>query len=77
MAAKKGQRKRIMVLKTFLRRNVDSPSRTSCSIRPMPTTRETSRQTAMAAMGIMTEFVRKSKKSRNCIPMIVTPASGP
>ena len=40
-------------------------------------TRETSRQVAMAAIGIMTEFVRKSKKSRNCIPMTVTPASGP
>ena len=32
-----------------------------------PMTRETSRQVAMAAIGIMTEFVRKSKKSRNCI----------
>ena len=42
-----------------------------------PMTRETSRQVAMAAIGIMTEFVRKSKKSRNCIPMTVTPASGP
>lgn len=29
------------------------------------------------AMGIMTEFVRKSKKSSSCIPMIFTPASGP
>ena len=37
----------------------------------------TSRQVAMAAMGIITELVRKSKKSRNCMPMIVTPASGP
>ena len=27
--------------------------------------------------GIMTEFVRKSKKSRNCIPNTVTPARGP
>ena len=31
----------------------------------------------MAAIGIMTEFVRKSKKSRNCMPMIFTNASGP
>ena len=31
----------------------------------------------MAAMGIMTELVRKSKKSKNCIPRIVTPESGP
>ena len=27
--------------------------------------------------GIITELVRKSKKSRNCMPMMVTPASGP
>ena len=40
-------------------------------------TRETSRQVAMAAMGIMTELVRKSKKSKNCMPIIVTLASGP
>ena len=31
----------------------------------------------MAAMGIITELVRKSKKSRNCIPRSVTPESGP
>ncbi len=37
-----------------------------------PTIRETSRQVAMAAMGIITELVRKSKKSRNCIPNTVT-----
>ena len=42
-----------------------------------PITRETRRQLAMAAMGIMTELVRKSKKSRNCIPITVTFASGP
>jgi len=77
IAAKNGQRKRIMALKTFFRRNICSPSRTSCSIRFTPATRETSRQTAIAAMGIMTEFVRKSKKSSSCIPMIFTPASGP
>ena len=35
------------------------------------------RQMVMAAMGIMTELVRKSKKSKNCIPNTVTPASGP
>ena len=34
-------------------------------------------QVKSAAIGIMTEFVRKSKKSRNCIPMMVTLASGP
>ena len=40
-------------------------------------TRDTSRQVAMAAIGIMTELVKKSKKSKNCIPNTVTPASGP
>ena len=34
-------------------------------------------QQAMAAMGIITELVRKSKKSRNCIPNTVTLARGP
>ena len=42
-----------------------------------PITRETSRQMAMAAMGIMTELVKKSKKSKNGIPRMVTEASGP
>ena len=45
------------------------------SITPM--TLETRRQVATAAMGIITELVRKSKKSRNCIPMISTAARGP
>ena len=35
------------------------------------------RQVAMAAIGIITEFVRKSKKSRNCMPRMVTEESGP
>ena len=43
----------------------------------LPMTRDTSRQVAMAAMGIITELVRKSKKSRNCIPNTVTLARGP
>ena len=34
-------------------------------------------QMAIAAIGIMTEFVKKSKKSKNCIPMIVTLDNGP
>ena len=46
-------------------------------MRSTPTTRDTSRQVAIAAIGIMTELVRKSKKSRNCMPSTVTPASGP
>ena len=37
----------------------------------------TSMQMANAAMGIMTELVRKSKKSRNGIPMMVIKESGP
>ena len=42
-----------------------------------PITLEIRRQVAIAAIGIITELVRKSKKSRNCIPMIFTQASGP
>lgn len=76
-AAKTGQSQRIMKRKILLRRKGWPSSSTSCSILSTPMTRETSRQVAMAAIGIMTEFVRKSKKSRNCIPMTVTPASGP
>ena len=76
-AAKTGQSQRIMKRKILLRRKGWPSSLTSCSILSTPMTRETSRQVAMAAIGIMTEFVRKSKKSRNCIPMTVTPASGP
>ena len=49
----------------------------SSSIFCRPTTLETNRQIAIAAIGIITELVRKSKKSRNCMPMMVTPASGP
>ena len=30
-----------------------------------------------AAIGIITELVRKSNRSRNCMPMILIPASGP
>ena len=37
-------------------------------------TLDTSRQVAIAAIGIMTELVRKSKKSRNCIPITVEPS---
>lgn len=42
-----------------------------------PMTLETRRQVAMAAIGIITEFVRKSKKSRNCMPRMVTEENGP
>ena len=76
-AAKNGQRKRIMALKIFLLRNGRPSSVTSCAMRSTPMTRETRMQLAMAAMGIITEFVRKSKKSKNCMPIMVTFASGP
>ena len=75
--AKIGQRYRIIKLKTFFLLNVPSPCRTSSSIFFTPITLEISSQVANAAIGIITEFVRKSKKSRNCIPMIFTQASGP
>ena len=77
MAAKTGQRYWIIKLKMTLRRNGLPLKVTSSSIFFTPMTRETSRQVVMAAMGIMTELVRKSKKSKNCIPNTVTPASGP
>ena len=77
MAAKTGQRKRIMKAKIFFRLNGAPFAVTSSSIFSTPITLETSRQVAIAAIGIMTVFVRKSKKSRNCMPMMVTSASGP
>ena len=77
MAAKTGQRYWIIKLKMTLRRNGLPLKVTSSSIFLTPMTRETSSQVVMAAMGIMTELVRKSKKSKNCIPNTVTPASGP
>ena len=66
-----------MALKILFRRNAPPFSVTSCSMRSTPITRETRMQLAMAATGIMTELVRKSKKSRNCMPSIVTLESGP
>ena len=75
MAAKMGQRYFIIKLKMRLRRKDLPSSVTSSSIFSTPMTRDTSRQVVMAAMGIMTELVRKSKKSRNCIPKTVNRAS--
>ena len=63
--------------KMAFRLNGWPPSVTSFSIFSTPMTLDTSRQVAIAAIGIMTELVRKSKKSRNCIPITVMPASGP
>ena len=77
ISVKSGHRYFIMTMKIFLRRNVPSPWRISSSMRSMPTTFVTSRQVIRAATGIMTEFVRKSKKSKNCIPSNLTEASGP
>lgn len=75
--AKIGHRYCIINRKTFLLLNVPPPYVTSSSILFTPTTLETKRQVAIAAIGIMTEFVRKSKKSKNCMPMIFTFARGP
>ena len=66
--AKIGHRYCIINRKTFLLLNVPPPYVTSSSILFTPTTLETKRQVAIAAIGIMTEFVRKSKKSKNCMP---------
>ena len=77
MTANTGHRYWTMIWNTLFLWNFPSPWSTSSSIRFMPMTLDTRRQVAMAAIGIMTEFVRKSKKSRNCIPMMVTLANGP
>ena len=77
IAAKIGQRYLIMNWKMTFRLNRWPPSVTSFSIFSTPMTLDTSRQVAIAAIGIMTELVRKSKKSRNCIPITVMSASGP
>ena len=77
ITAKIGQRYRIIKLKTFFLLNVPSPCRTSSSIFFTPITLEIRRQVANAAIGIITEFVRKSKKSKNCIPRIFTESQIP
>ena len=66
-----------MTTNIFFLRNAASPCLISSSMRSMPTTFDTNILIIIAAIGIITEFVRKSKKSRNCIPMIFTNASGP
>ena len=60
----------ITKLNSFLRLNSDEIS-TSAANLPRPTARSMSIQVASAAIGISTEFYRKSKKSRNDIPKIV------
>lgn len=66
-----------MKLNIFLRLNEFPSFVISASTFSTPTTLETKIQIAMAAIGIMTEFVKKSKKSKNYIPMIVTFDNGP
>ena len=77
MNAKIGHKYWIMKLNIFLRLNVFPSCVISASIFSKPTTLETKIQMAIAAIGIITEFVKKSKKSKNCIPMIVTLDNGP
>jgi len=76
IVAKIGHKYRIITLKIFFLRNALSPCITSSSMLFVPTTFDTSRQVAIAAIGIITEFVRKSKKSRNCIPISFTQDNG-
>ena len=77
MNAKIGHKYWIMKLNIFLRLNVFPSCVISASIFSKPTTLETKIQMAIAAIGIMTEFVKKSKKSKHCIPIIVTLDNGP
>ena len=77
IAAKNGQRYLIIKQKIFLRRNGCPSFVISFSNLSTPTTLDTRRHVAIAAIGIITEFVMKSKKSRNCIPRILKSASGP
>ena len=77
ISANTGQRYWIMTRKIFFLRKRLSPWMISSSIFATPMTLETRRQVAMAAIGIITEFVRKSKKSRNCMPRMVTEENGP
>ena len=75
IAAKIGQRYLIIKLKLFLLGKVPPPSYYFVlNLLPVRLTLEIRRQVASAAIGIITELVRKSKKSRNCIPMIFTHA---
>ena len=71
IAAKIGQRYWIIKLKILFLRKVPPSCSTSSSIFFVPTTLDIRRQVAIAAIGIMTEFVRKSKKSRKSNPKIV------
>ena len=69
--------KRIIKTKIFFLANVAPHLVISSSTASSPIARTTYRHMKIAAMGIITELVMKSKKSRNCIPMIFTSAHGP
>ena len=71
IAAKIGQMYLIITQKIFFLRNVPSPCKTSASTALIPAALDTRRQIMIAAIGIITEFVRKSKKSRNCVRKIM------
>ena len=62
IAAKNGQRYLIIKQKIFLRRNGCPSFVISFSNLSTPTTLDTRRHVAIAAIGIITEFVMKSKK---------------
>ena len=77
MMTNTGQTYLIIKTKIFFLRKACPSIRTSETALSMVIRLVIKRQMQSAAMGIITEFVRKSKKSRNCIPMIVTLESGP
>ena len=72
-----GLRYRIVNSKIFLLRKVCPLFYTSRTICPVPILLVTIRQIQSAAMGIMTEFVRKSEKSRKAIPASLIITNGP
>jgi len=72
-----GAIQRIMTRCSFSRRNEPAPDLTSSATTLVPTTWPISTQVSTATMGMSTEFEIKSKKSRNCMPMIVTLSHGP
>ena len=77
IAAKIGHTYLIMKLKIFSRLNGLLCDFTSWAILSTPITFDTSKQIQIAEIGIITELVKKSKKSKNCIPIIWIDASGP
>ena len=72
-----GAIQRIMTRCSFSRWNEPAPDLTSSATTLVPTTWPISTQVSTATIGMSTEFEIKSKKSRNCMPMIFTAPSGP